>query len=74
MYTSKYKCSGVIYMTDIKHQSDIVKEYRIGNTKILISNAAYKNRTPEEIEKILRRITAIGWVIVESARAKGKDM
>jgi len=61
-------------MAGVKHEGDIVDEYKIDNTKILISNTAYKNRTPEEVEKILRRITAIGWDIVESARAEGKNI
>jgi hypothetical protein len=61
-------------MTDAKHESDIVEEYRIGNTTILISNVAYKNRTPEEIEKILLRVAAIGWEIVDSARTEGSDI
>lgn len=61
-------------MADAKLESDIVEEYRIGNTTIQISNIAYKSRTPEEIEKILQRITAIGWEIVESARTEGREI
>lgn len=60
-------------MADAMQKSDIVEEYKIGNTTIQISNTAYKDRTPEEIEKILQRVTAIGWEIVESARTEERD-
>ena len=53
---------------------NIVEEYKIGNTIIKISDEAYKNRTPEEIEKTLERLTAIGWKIVRAARAAGQDI
>ena len=61
-------------MAEAKLEGNIVEEYKIGNTTILISDAAYRDKTPEDIEKILQRVTAIGWKIVESARAAGKDI
>ena len=53
---------------------NIVEEYMIGNTKIKICDAAYIDKTPEDIEKILKRLTSIGWECVRSARAAGKDI
>lgn len=50
----------------------VVDEYKIGNTTIKICDDAYISKTPEEIQKILDRITAIGWKCVQSARAAGK--
>lgn len=55
-------------------EGNIVKEYKIGNTTIRIRDAAYINRTQDEINKTLERLTAIGWEIVKSARAAGKDI
>jgi hypothetical protein len=52
----------------------VVKEYMIGGTKIQICDDAYINRTREDIERTLERIVAIGWRIVESARAAGRDI
>ena len=52
----------------------IVQEYKIGNTTIKISDDAYKDKTPEDIKKILERISVIAWKCVRSARAAGKDI
>jgi len=64
----------VLGLSVIKETDNIVKSYKIGNTKIEICDSAYKNNTPEDIEKILNRVTEIGWQIVREARAKGKDV
>lgn len=53
---------------------NIVEEYKFGNTTVKISDAAYINKTPEDIERILKRLTSIGWECVHSARAAGKDI
>jgi hypothetical protein len=53
---------------------NIVEEYKIGNSTIKICDSAYINKTPEDIEKILKRLTSIGWECVHSARAAGKDI
>jgi hypothetical protein len=53
---------------------NIVKEYKIGNTTIEIHDSAYKNKTPEDIQKILKQIEEIGWQIVMEARAEGRDV
>lgn len=37
----------------------LVEEYKIGNTTIKIYDDAYKDITPEEIERILERIGQI---------------
>jgi len=39
---------------------NVVKEYKIGNTRIKICDDAYRNKTPEEVQEILRRIAQIG--------------
>jgi len=38
---------------------NIVETYKIGNTTIKICNDEYKNKTPEDIQAILKRITRI---------------
>lgn len=61
-------------MADAADRKNIVEEYKIGNTTIKICDAAYKDKTPEEIKRILDRLTAVGWKCVKSARAAGKDI
>lgn len=38
---------------------NLVEEYMLGKTKIKIYDSAYIDKTPEDIEKILERITDI---------------
>lgn len=52
----------------------IVQEYKIGNTTIKINDDAYRDKTPEDIKKILERINVIAWKCVRAARAAGKDI
>lgn len=61
-------------MAETSNLGNIVQEYKIGNTTIKICDAAYNNKTPEEINKILQRLTAVCWKCVQSARAAGKDI
>lgn len=58
----------------LNENSSIVKQYKIGDTKIIIHDTAYKDRTPQEIQETLNRITEIGWEIVLAARARGEDI
>lgn len=53
---------------------NIVEEYKIGNTTIKICDEAYKDKTSEDIRKILERITIIGWKCIRSARTLRKDI
>lgn len=50
----------------------VVEEFKLGNTRIKICNDAYINRTPEEIEKSLKRINDICLKCVNSSNYKGK--
>lgn len=65
---------GVHTMSAIMPKGNLVEEYKIGNTRIKIYDDAYANKTPEDIDRIMKRITAIGWKIVREARAAGKDI
>lgn len=38
----------------------IVKEYKFGNTIVKVHDDAYKDKTQEDIDRILRRIEEIG--------------
>ncbi|QUH21461.1 hypothetical protein [Alkaliphilus sp. B6464] len=40
-------------------EGEIVEEYMLGNTKIKINNACYKNKTQAEIDAIIKRIEDI---------------
>ncbi len=61
-------------MPAVMPKGNLVEEYKIGNTRIKIYDDAYANKTPEDIDRILKRLTAIGWEIVRAARAEGKDI
>ena len=56
------------------YYENVVKEYKIGNTTIKICDEAYKNNTSEDIRKILRRVTFIGWKCVRSTRTPRSDI
>jgi hypothetical protein len=63
-----------VRLVDTSSLGNVVEEYKIGNTTIKICDAAYINKTPEEINKILDRLTDIGWRCVQSARTAGKEI
>ncbi|MBV7276306.1 hypothetical protein I6U48_25820 [Clostridium sp. PL3] len=52
----------------------IVQEYKIGNTTIKISDDSYKDKTPEDMKRILERIANVAWKCARAARALGKDI
>lgn len=52
----------------------IVREYKIGKTTIKIDDAAYRDKTPAELELVHKRIANVCWRIALEARAKGKDI
>lgn len=39
-------------LAKIPLEGNIVQDYYIGNTHILFSDAAYANKTPEELERV----------------------
>lgn len=43
---------------------NVVKEYTRGNVKIKICDDAYRNNTPEDVDRILKRIVEIGYRIL----------
>jgi hypothetical protein len=45
---------------------NIVKTYQFGNSTVHIADNAYRDKTPEEIEKVLEDYHAAGWRIIES--------
>lgn len=59
-------------MVETASTDNIVKEYKIGNTTIQICDAAYKDRTPEEIEATKKRLSEIGREILIEALRKEK--
>ena len=38
----------------------VVEDYMIGNTRIIICDDAYKGKTQEEIDEIIRQVSLIG--------------
>lgn len=38
----------------------IVEKFKLGNTTIIICDDSYKNKTKEDMEKIIRRVEEIG--------------
>ena len=49
----------------------LVEEYKIGNTTIKIYNDAYKDKTQEDIDRILERIAQIAKNAYEKEYGKG---
>ncbi len=49
---------------------NVVKDYKIGNTRIKICDDAYRDKTPEEVQEILRRISQIGFNALQEQFAK----
>lgn len=47
-------------------EPNIVKTYQLGNSTVHIADNAYRDMTPEEIEKVLDEYHAAGWRIIES--------
>lgn len=41
-------------------EGNLVEEFMIGNTKIKIYDGSYRDKTPEEIDAIIKRIENIG--------------
>ena len=50
----------------------VVKEGKIGNTTYRICDDAYRNRTPEDIDRTLRNIAVIGRRIIINAQKNHK--
>lgn len=48
----------------------VVEEFMLGNTRIKICNDAYINKTPEEIDQILKRVNNIALKCVMSSDYK----
>ena len=59
-------------MQDIETEGNIVADYYIGATHIMISDACYRDKTKEDIDRIWDRVNTIAWNIVLSERAKGR--
>lgn len=60
-----YKLVEVIFMKKLKktttvEQPNIIKDFYIGGTCVRIADNYFKNKTSEDIEKILKRIAEIG--------------
>ncbi|MCC5911787.1 MAG: hypothetical protein JJT76_15300 [Clostridiaceae bacterium] len=53
-----------------KSEGNLVEKFNLGNTQIEIYNDAYKNKTKEEIDKILKRITYIVQNEIKNGRSK----
>lgn len=48
----------------------IVAEWMLGNTKITIYDDAYKDRSPEDIQRTLDNIARIAWKVAEEQATK----
>lgn len=46
-------------MTDIEQSPHIVRDFTVGNTRIKIADDCCRDKTPEDVRKILRRISQI---------------
>jgi len=51
-----------------KSEGNLVEKFTLGNTQIEIYDDAYKNKTKEEIDKILKRIA---WIVQNEMNNRG---
>ena len=48
----------------------VVAEWTQGNAKIFICDDAYRDKTQEDIDRILRRVAQIAWKAAQAEEAK----
>lgn len=62
-------------MTDAEQSPNIVRDFTIGNTRIKIADNYCRDKTPEDVERILRKIARTAQEHIraaeEAAEAKG---
>jgi len=46
-------------MTDTGQSANIVRDFTVGNTRIKIADDCCRDKTPEDVQKVLRRIARI---------------
>lgn len=60
MKESNRKTNKIEGVKDGMVEGDLVEKFVIGNTKVYIYDGSYRDKTPEDIQKMIRRIEEIG--------------
>ena len=54
-------------MTDTGHDPNIVKDFVVGNTRIKIADNCCRDKTPEDVHKILKEIALAAQAAITAA-------
>ncbi len=54
-------------MTDIKQSPNIVRDFTVGNTRIKIADDCCRDKTPEDVQKILKEIAQMAQAAITAA-------
>ena len=54
-------------MASTKQNPNIVREFTVGNTRIKIADECYRDKTPEDIRKILREFSQSAQAAITAA-------
>ena len=54
-------------MSDAEHGPHIVRDFFIGNTHIMIADDCCRDKTPEEVQEILRKIARDAQAAISAA-------
>nr|DAJ10346.1 MAG TPA: hypothetical protein [Caudoviricetes sp.] len=60
-------------MAKIPLGGDIVEEYQIGNTRIYICDAAFKNNTPEDNKRVLEAAARASLNIIRNRQRREQE-
>lgn len=56
-------------MTDLGQEPNIVRDFTVGNTRIKIADDCCRDKTPEDVQKILREIAQMAQAAFTAAYA-----
>lgn len=58
-------------MADTGQSPNIVKDFTVGNTRIKIADDCCRDKTPEDVRKILKEIARAAQLAITAAQAAG---
>ena len=57
-------------MNNTEHSPNIVRDFMVGNTRIKIADDCCRDKTPEDVQKILRKIAQRAQAAITAAALK----
>lgn len=56
-----------------QEKGNIVAEYQINGVRVLVSDAAYAGKTPEELEEVRKEARRVAWNIAVRHEARKRE-